>query len=183
MKKALLGLSLVLSIVALILSGFVSYKMDKFVSPEGDKSAYVDSLVQESVQNTVNPLFSSVEEVLTFRDLSVEGEVIDNEFNTMPEELLKTVAGTLIKREQFASKRSIVYEYRANKQVYDNLPTTSQNDKPGPDAITGESSSTEGNSVRKDSVGPQNEVRYNQHDTVVGGKTYKVRTKTETTYE
>lgn len=182
MKKALLGLSLVLSIVALILSGFVSYKMDKFVSPEGDKSAYVDSLVQESVQNTVNPLFSSVEEVLTFRDLSVEGEAIDNEFNAMPEELLKTVAGTLIKREGHASKRSIVYEYRANRQVYDNLP--SADNKPnGPDATTGESSSTEGNSVRKDSVGPQNEVRYNQHDTVVGGKTYKVRTKTETTYE
>lgn len=182
MKKALLGLSLVLSIVALILSGFASYKMDKLVSPEGDKSAYVDSLVLESVQNTVNPLFSSVEEVLTFRDLSVEGEAIDNEFNAMPEELLKTVAGTLIKREQFASKRSIVYEYRANRQVYDNLP--SADNKPnGPDAITGESSSTEGNSVRKDSVGPQNEVRYNQHDTVVGGKTYKVRTKTETTYE
>ena len=182
MKKALLGLSLVLSIVALILSGFASYKMDKLVSPEGDKSAYVDSLVLESVQNTVNPLFSSVEEVLTFRDLSVEGEAIDNEFNAMPEELLKTVAGTLIKREGHASKRSIVYEYRANKQVYDNLP--SADNKPnGPDATTGESSSTEGNSVRKDSVGPQNEVRYNQHDTVVGGKTYKVRTKTETTYE
>lgn len=182
MKKALLGLSLVLSIVALILSGFVSYKMDKLVSPEGDKSAYVDSLVLESVQNTVNPLFSSVEEVLTFRDLSVEGEAIDNEFNAMPEELLKTVAGTLIKREGHASKRSIVYEYRANRQVYDNLP--SADNKPnGPDASTGESSSTEGNSVRKDSVSPQNEVRYNQHDTVVGGKTYKVRTKTETTYE
>lgn len=182
MKKALLGLSLVLSIVALILSGFASYKMDKLVSPEGDKSAYVDSLVLESVQNTVNPLFSSVEEVLTFRDLSVEGEAIDNEFNAMPEELLKTVAGTLIKREGHASKRSIVYEYRANRQVYDNLP--SADNKPnGPDATTGESSSTEGNSVRKDSVGPQNEVRYNQHDTVVGGKTYKVRTKTETTYE
>lgn len=182
MKKALLGLSLVLSIVALILAGFASYKMDKLVSPEGDKSAYVDSLVLESVQNTVNPLFSSVEEVLTFRDLSVEGEAIDNEFNAMPEELLKTVAGTLIKREGHASKRSIVYEYRANRQVYDNLP--SADNKPnGPDAITGESSSTEGNSVRKDSVSPQNEVRYNQHDTVVGGKTYKVRTKTETTYE
>ena len=181
MKKTILGLTLVLSICALVLSGLTTYRVDKMSSPDGDQSAYVDSLVLSSVQNTVNPLFSSVEEVLTFRDLSVEGESVDSEFNLMPEELLKTVAATIIKREGHASKRSIIYEYRANRQVYDNLPMN--DDKPH-DAITAESSSVEGNSVRKDSIsGPKNEVRYNQHDTLIGDKTYKVRTKTETTYE
>lgn len=182
MKHFVLGLALVLSICASILSGFTVYKMDK-LSLSDDKTSYVDSLVLSSVQNTVNPLFSSVDEVLTFRDLSVEGESIDNEFNLMPEELLKTVSGTLIKREGHASKRSIVYEYRANRSVYDNLPISQDSDsKSTTDGTTGAASSAGGMPYsRLDSV--LTEVTYNQHDTTINGKTYKVRTKTEKKYE
>ena len=183
MKKLILGLTLVLSICALALSGFTAYKVDK-LSLSDDKASYVDSLVLSSVQNTVNPLFSSVDEVLTFRDLSVEGESIDNEFNLMPEELLKTVAGTLIKREGHASKRSIVYEYRANRTVYDNLPVPTQdsNDsKSATDGTTGASSAGGMPYSRLDTV--PTEVEYSQHDTTINGKTYKVRTKTEKKYE
>lgn len=183
MKHLILGLALVLSICASILSGFTVYKMDK-LSLSNDKTSYVDSLVLSSVQNTVNPLFSSVDEVLTFRDMSVEGEAIDNEFNLMPEELLKTVAGTLIKREGHASKRSIIYEYRANRSVYDNLPVQSQDSdsKNATDGTTGAASSAGGMPYsRLDSV--PTKVEYSQHDTTINGKTYKVRTKTETKYE
>lgn len=179
MKHFVLGLALVLSVCASILSGFTVYKMDK-MSLSDDKTSYVDSLVLSSVQNTVNPLFTSVDEVLTFRDMSVEGEAIDSEFNLMPEQLLKIVAGTLIKREGHASKRSIVYEYRANKQIYDNLPQP--NPKSTVDGTTSEASSAGGMPYsRLDSV--PTEVTYNQHDTTINGKTYKVRTKTEKKYE
>lgn len=180
MKKTILGLTLVLSICALVLSGFTAYRVDKMSLPDGDQSAYVDSLVLSSVQNTVNPLFSSVEEVLTFRDLSVEGESVDNEFNLMPEELLKTVAGTLIKREGHASKRSIVYEYRANREVYDNLPQPQS--QPDVDATTSAASTSAGGMPYKQDSVPT-EVTYTQHDTTINGKVYKVRTKTEKKYE
>jgi hypothetical protein len=155
-------------------------------SDDGVTKDYVDSVVAASMQNYVNPLFTSVDEVLTFRDLTVEGQGIDDAFNSMPEDILKNVAAVCINRDGHVSKRGIVYEYRANSAVYNNLPTpdaASQNDtiKVNPNSGT----SAGGQSYRQDSsvTLPTNEVSYTQHDTTIGGKTYKVRTKTEKKYE
>ena len=139
---------------------------------------YVDSTVAAGVQNYINPLFNDVDEVLTFRTKYLEGQAIDDVFNTMPEEVLKNVASVCIKREGHVSNRGIVYEYRANADVYNNLPK-SDSTKP---VIPPSSSSAGGQPYRPDSA-PVGRVEYTQHDTTIGGKTYKVRTKTETTYE
>lgn len=181
MKKSILGLSLILSLIALVLSGYVSYRMDVTPSLKGDKSAYVDSLVLESVQNTVNPLFGDVEEVILFQEKSLEGEQIDVEFNQMPEETLRNVATVCIKREGCISKRGIIYEYRANRSVYDNLP---QGATPSIETSI-PTGSKEGNPVTSvdSSKVPIGETRYTQHDTIIGGKTYKMKTKTDVTYE
>ena len=156
-------------------------------SDDGVTKDYVDSCVAAGVQNYINPLFTSVDEVLTFRDLTAEGQGIDDAFNLMPEDVLKNVAAVCINRDGHVSKRGIVYEYRANSAVYNNLPasdTTSQNDTTtvNPNLV---GTSAGGKPYRSDSLVtlPTNETTYTQHDTTIGGKTYKVRTRTEKTYE
>lgn len=139
---------------------------------------YVDSTVAAGVQNYINPLFNNVDDVLAFRAKYLEGQAIDDAFNTMPEEVLKNVASVCIKREGHVSKRGIVYEYRANKDVYNNLPSSDS----AKSVLPPSSSSAGGQPYRPDSA-PVGRVEYTQHDTTIGGKTYKVRTKTETTYE
>ena len=156
-------------------------------SDDGVTKEYVDSCVAASVQNYINPLFTSVDEVLTFRELTLEGQSIDDSFNSMPEEILKNVAAVCINRDGHVSKRGIVYEYRANNAIYNNLPSPTsptQNDtiKVNPNLV---GTSAGGQPYRPDSLTslPTNEVSYTQHDTTIGGKTYKVRTRTEKKYE
>ena len=155
-------------------------KKDVFGLSSGDRvtEEYVDSTVAAGVQNYINPLFNDVDEVLTFRTKYLEGQAIDDVFNTMPEEVLKNVASVCIKREGHVSKRGIVYEYRANANIYNNLPKSDSTKSVLPPS----GSSAGGQPYRPDSV-PVGRVEYTQHDTTIGGKTYKVRTKTETTYE
>lgn len=150
-------------------------------SDDGVTKEYVDSCIAASVQNYINPLFTSVDEVLTFRDLSLEGQTVDDEFNQLPIEVLKNVATVCIKREGCVSKRGIVYEYRANNSIYNNLPNQPIDTVKVPNLGT----SSGGQPYRSDSLTtlPTNETTYTQHDTTIGGKTYKVRTRTEKTYE
>ena len=171
----------VLAIASLVTIGVSSCgKRDIFGLGARDAAIeeYVDSTVAAGVQNYINPLFNDVDEVLTFRTKYLEGQAIDDVFNTMPEEVLKNVASVCIKREGHVSKRGIVYEYRANANIYNNLPKSDSTKSVLPPS----SSSAGGQPYRPDSV-PVGRVEYNQHDTTIGGKTYKVRTKTETTYE
>ena len=185
MRKFLYCLG-VLAIASLVTIGVSSCgKRDIFGLGARDAAIeeYVDSTVAAGVQNYINPLFNNVDDVLAFRAKYLEGQAIDDAFNTMPEEVLKNVASVCIKREGYISKRGIVYEYRANKDVYNNLPspdsTNTSANTPVPPTV---SNSAGGQPYRPDTV-PMNETKYKQHDTTIGGKTYKVRTKTETTYE
>lgn len=185
MKKFLYCLG-VLLIASLVTIGINSCgKNDVFGLGSGDRvtEEYVDSTVAAGVQNYINPLFNDVDEVLTFRTKYLEGQAIDDVFNTMPEEVLKNVASVCIKREGHVSKRGIVYEYRANANIYNNLPssdsTKTSADTQVPPTV---SNSAGGQPYRPDTV-PMNETKYNQHDTTIGGKTYKVHIKTETKYE
>ena len=188
MKKFLycLGVLLIASLVTIGISS--CGKKDVFGLGSGDRvtEEYVDSTVAAGVQNYINPLFNDVDEVLTFRTKYLEGQAIDDVFNTMPEEVLKNVASVCIKREGHVSKRGIVYEYRANADIYNNLPksdsTKTSTSAPTSSQVPPTSNSAGGQPYRSDSV-PVGRVEYTQHDTTIGGKTYKVRTKTETTYE
>lgn len=180
MKTSIL-VSLVVSFCALFMSGYVLSQQNAKPEKGSVQYEYVDSLAKISVQNAVNPLFDNVDDVLSFRAKSVEGALIEDEFNNLPEETLKTVAGVIIKREGHASRRSIVYEYRANRSVYDNLPSTAAQqtgDTTGASA-GGMPYSQDTTSIKN----PPTEVRYSQHDTVIGGKTYKAKKKEETSYE
>lgn len=184
MKKFLycLGVLLIASLVTIGISS--CGKKDVFGLSHEDRvtEEYVDSTIAAGVQNYINPLFNNVDEVLTFRAKYLEGQAIDDVFNTMPEEVLKNVASVCIKREGHVSKRGIVYEYRANADVYNNLPKSDSTKTSSNTQVPPTSNSAGGQPYRPDSA-PVGRVEYTQHDTTIGGKTYKVRTKTETTYE
>jgi len=153
----------IVSVIALIFGVYVLSEQRK-LSTTTTETVYTDSIVKQSVQNTINPLFDSVDEVLSFRSKTLEGLAIEDEFNNMPEQVLKTVASVIIKREGHASRRSIVYEYKANKQVYDNLPTAS--DK--------KNGSSGGEPVRSVDSTASNDLHLEvvSKDTVIDGEAY-----------
>lgn len=86
---------------------------------------YVDSLVQATNLDYANPAMETVEEVVIMRDLYAGKKADDEVFLSMPEDVLRNVAGTLIKRQGSVSKSELVLEYTENKQIYDYLPTNS----------------------------------------------------------
>ena len=123
----------------------------------------VDSIVAESVTNYINPLFSSVDEVIEFRNVTMDSELIDQAFLEMPEDVLRNVVSVCLKRDGYASKRSIIYEYRANADVYNNLPKN-QNDTSS--AATDTSSVQKGTSAggepyRQDSIKTKDTINLN----------------------
>lgn len=147
-----------------------------FGDKDGVTQEYVDSTIAVAAQNLINPLFNNVDEVLSFREKSLEGQAIDDVFNSMPEEILTNVASVCIKREGHVSKRTIVYEYRANKDVYDNLPAQAVNDN----TLTQKTAKMPADTVKRR---PDGTITYNQRDTIIDGKKYKAHIKTETSYE
>lgn len=180
MKKFLNFLGGFLIIACLALTGtYLMSSCENSGSFFGDKDEvtqeYVDSTVAVAAQNLINPLFSNVDDVLAFREKSLEGQAIDDVFNTMPEEILTNVASVCIKREGHVSKRTIVYEYRANRSIYDNLPQASNDN-----TSTQEAAKTPADTVKRR---PDGTITYQQHDTTIDGRKYKAHIKTETSYE
>jgi hypothetical protein len=171
----------VLSIIALALGIYLFSAQRGLVPTKGTtQKVYVDSLVKQSVQEAVNPIFSTVDEVLLFREKAVEGLTIEDEFNSLPEEVLKNVATVVIKREGHVSRRGIVYEYRANREIYDNLPANDSTEtKKQLDAMTGAANPPSPG----DSAKPAGEVQISHRDTTINGKKYKVITTTNIDYE
>lgn len=78
--------------------------------------------VAQLVENYINPSFTSINDVLIYRNNSVEMTQIDELFQSLPEETLRNVTGVCLKQKTSITKRDIVTEYRINKDIYDNLP-------------------------------------------------------------
>lgn len=184
MRKLLycLGVLMMASLVAIGVSSCGKRDIFGLGARDAAIEEYVDSTVAAGVQNYVNPVFNTVDEVLAFRAKYLEGQAIDDAFNTMDENVLKNVASVCIRREGHISKRGIVYEYRANANIYNNLPLPDTTKTSTNTQIPPTSTAAGGQPYRSDSI-PVGRVEYNQHDTTIGGKTYKVHIKTETKYE
>ena len=116
----------IVALVLIVVAFFVG-RNNKLLPFLGQKQkplteAAVDSIVQLNIQEFVNPHFTSVDEVLLYREIDAEGLEISNMFASIPDEVMTNVVGVILKRGSEVSKKSIVYEYRLNRQVYDNLP-------------------------------------------------------------
>ena len=84
----------------------------------------IDSLVNAKVKETVNPVFYSVDEAVVYQELTRDGNKIDSAFNVMPYDILKHVSHVLIKKNGTATKKEIVMESQNHKDIYPNLPKT-----------------------------------------------------------
>lgn len=85
----------------------------------GGDRASDSSYVAELYNSVANPSFSTVEEVVVYRDLQVEKQQMDSIFLNIPQETLETVAKVVINKHGKATAKSIVQEFLLNqKQVY-----------------------------------------------------------------
>ena len=130
---------------------------------------YVDSLVQATNLDYANPVMKTADEVVIMRDLYAGKKADDEVFLSMPEDVLRNVAGTLIKRQGSVSKSELVLEYTGNKQVYDYLPTNTSS----PDSI---------DTGHKD-VSKVLSTSYHRRTDTIDGKPVKIMVKTEESVE
>ena len=166
--KFIRGYLIVVLLAAVALTFCCSCDKIGIVKTDVIDKEYADSIIKESVQDYFNPLFTNVDEVVEFRSLSAEEDVIDREFTELPETILVNVASVCIKRDMYATKRSIIYEYRANRQVYDNLP-------PNSEPICGVTEEDSKDIQKSTSAGgePSRPDSASKSDTVINGKAYR----------
>lgn len=147
--------------------------------------AVMDSIVQLSIKDVVDPTFYSVEEVMVYRNLDADQKRLDSTFYAMPDNIVEKVAGVLINRDGAACKRSIVMEYQADTRgIFNNLPnepvaeqqksqSTSTSEPVASISLTteGKTTVTEGQPTRV--------VSESVKDTTIDGKATRITTKVE----
>ena len=84
--------------------------------------AAIDSIVQKSVAEMINPTFDVVDDVIAYRIMSEKIKQTDSIFNYLPDATVEYVSNVLFNRKEPLNKKSIVHEYQINRNVYDNLP-------------------------------------------------------------
>lgn len=146
--------------------------------------ANVDSLVQLSIKDVANPTFYSIEEVMVYRNLDADQKRLDSTFYAMPDNIVEKVAGVLINRDGAACKRSIILEYNANRDIFDNLPNEpvaeqqkNQNTSTS-EPVASISLTTEGKTTVTEGQ-PTKVVSESVKDTTIDGKTTRITTKIE----
>ena len=187
MKKKMNLLQLItVSILTVVLAGLVgcgltSCKSATFPWSKESKplEEVVDSIAQLNIQQTLNPLFTTAEEAIVYRDLTEEEKKIDSIFNSLPNPTLTYVANVVIGQYGAARKKCIVEEYLKHPDIYDNLPvntpTASKEDSKQDPA------STEDSGVGKDRKLVIS-TKYNYRTDTVDGQPVRVETKTEESY-
>lgn len=83
--------------------------------------------VQAEIANQIEPTFDDVDMLLHYQYLEQHKRSIDSAFLAMSPELIKQVATVCIKRDGFCTPESVVLDFRANSQIYNNLPAADTN--------------------------------------------------------
>jgi len=142
-----------------------------------------DSTFLAQFESVQNPQFESIEDIVAFRENYSSNMEIDSVFFSLSSATVQNVASVLLKKKPLGiTKRDIVEEYRANKGVYDNLPTelsANQNAAPTQDSV--DLSSTDLGSRRDDSKVIS--TRFSKRTDTIDGKPVKIIVKTEESYE
>lgn len=147
----------------------------------------IEEISTESASATfntmANPEFTTVTDVVEYRDNLFEGKSVDSIFESMPEIVLKRVADVCINKSGATDKKQIVKEYQKNRAVYGNMseqiPTASTTASTKDDKTATDSG---GSDVTKEDS-KVFETSYNYYTDTIGGKPVKVRVKTEKLYE
>lgn len=122
--------------------------------------------VAEEIQAIVNPSFTSVEELLVFRQMELDEYSIDEKFCSMPVNTLTSVATVCLNKFGEINKRCVVEEYITHQDVYDNL----KNSTTPTDTII--SPPTENKTVVEEVAPPDDKDKYirEEKDTVINGR-------------
>lgn len=89
-----------------------------FFAPEEEVALSAD----QAVENMINPQLGSVSDVVNFHSTLTSNMAIDSTFMAMSELTIIDVASVLLKSNAFITKKDIVDEYVAHKNIYDGLP-------------------------------------------------------------
>lgn len=127
-KKFILGY-LMIAVCFTIAAIAVSCEGPMWKKAAGLSSASDSTKVASQIEAVINPSFNNVNEVLSYKARFEEGARIDSEFFAIPVQTLHNVCNVVLKNNVGPiTKRDIVLEYRAHKQVYNNLPDKAPKD-------------------------------------------------------
>lgn len=153
-------------------------------SPRDNYDTSDSAQVAEYVNRAVNPSIMDITEALSLKQQMLEKQSIDSAFVSLSDATIKNVASVLLKRNSFIKKKDIVEAYRANKNIYDALPTDTQAnvvDKTATDLGTRQS----GGNDSANPPGSSNVISNNfsfRTDTIAG-KLVRVKIQTIESYE
>lgn len=144
-----------------------------------DHCTSVDSVsVAQHFESIINPQFETVQELIAFQQRTNKGLEIDSIFRTMSPKLLFDVGTVVLHKERYVTKKSVVYEYRANSSVYDNLPSSDTTNIKPIKKVDLQSTDLGSRSNENNIIS----TSYSYKDTVINGKTVKILIKTEEKY-
>ena len=128
---------------------------------------------------------TSTDEVVFYHSNVVEECVVHETFCNMAPETVRNIASVLIKKHGSCTTKEIVYEYNANKQIYDNLPGSGQ---PSPESkkLQPDKQALPTAEIKVDGVPgdvPPPSVVTRTEDATVNGVPLKVTIKEERSYE
>ena len=178
--RKLLSLMLLFATIAIL----VSCKQLGINSPGDNYDTSDSAQVAEYVNHAVNPSIMDIAEALSLKQQMLEKQSIDSVFVSLSDATIRNVASVLLKKNSFIHKKDIVEAYRANSNIYDNLPTDAKAnavDKTATDLGTRQS----GGNDSANPTGSSNVISNNfsfRTDTVAG-KPVRVKIQTIESYE
>lgn len=133
---------------------------------------YVDSVISGQ-ETLMNPMFSTPEDVLIYREMFNEQMRLDSIFFRLSEKDINNAASVTIKKLGYANKKAIVEEFIKNNDVYTKLPDTP------PTTDDKKTSSTEDSGATKVVIGKTTSTSVDTID----GVPRIITTTTEKSYE
>lgn len=179
--RKLLSLTLLFATVGIM---FLA-SCDKFgVKSPGDNYDTSDSVqIAEYVTSVVNPTMLDVTEALSLKNHMLEAQAIDSAFLSLSDNTIRNVVTVLLKKNTAIHKKDIVEAYRANSNIYDNLPTdpkAASVDKTATDLGTRQSGNDLTTSTKSGGVISNS---YNFRTDTIDGKPIRVKIQTIESYE
>lgn len=138
----------------------------------------------EYVNSVVNPTMLDVTEALSLKNRMLEQQAIDSAFLSLPDNTIRNVVTVLLKKNTIIRKKDIVEAYRANKSIYDNLPSDTKAldvDKTATDLGTRQSGGNDSTDPTSSSNVISNNFSF-RTDTIAG-KPVRVKIQTIESYE
>ena len=130
-------MQILVALAAVVLLSIVSsLGVYHYVSQENPdlltKDTAVNAQAELAFEQVTNPVMLSIDDVIQFRQRTVDQNLCDSIFNSIPEEVLTNIAQVVIGRQHSATKKDIVDEYKRNYRTvyqYIKTPPTATSDR------------------------------------------------------